>query len=53
MERKLDGYLVEFDMGGSRMLVMGADALVVSAVVARTSALISGVRWYWLVGEEN
>ena len=53
MERKLDGSSVEFDRELVGLLALGKDevSVAVAVVVFRESALRSGVRWYWLVGE--
>ena len=53
VERKFDVSSVGFDRGGSGLLVLGSDAVEVAVVVARASALRSGVMWYWVVREEN
>ena len=61
MERKLEGYSVEYDRGfvGVRvdivvgLLVLGVDVVTVSAVVPRASDLISVLIWFWVVVEEN
>ena len=44
VERKFDGSSVEFDKGSLGILALGAYTVVVAAVVARASALSSGVR---------
>ena len=49
MEIKLDGSSVQFDRGCVGLLALGADAVEVAAVVARSSVLISRVRWSWLL----
>ena len=44
MERKVDGYSVEFDRGLICMLTLGAYKVAVKSVVALASAIIPGVR---------
>ena len=61
VEIKLEGSSVESDRGfaGARvdvvalLIVLGVYAVALAVVVARTSDLRSGVRWYWVFREEN
>ena len=50
MERNLDGPSVEIDKGFAGILYFVMDAVTVVAVATCTSALITGLRWYWVVG---